>query len=717
MPLPFILGGAAAVAGAAGLGTAIHGAKKMKDASDTMQSTNRRHEKGMERLEKQNQLTTTDMDNLGVLELEILRSFSEFSDVFEQIKNRPNFEMYSKNGVVLPKYEGEKIKDVSIGAGVLLGGLGGAGLGAAGGFAAAGATTAAVMALGSASTGTAIASLSGVAATNATLAALGGGAIAAGGGGMALGASVLGATTLGAGLLVGGIIFNFVGGKMADQANEARKQMIKAEDTINIICRYLADLRAISVKYYETLSRTNFIYQKHLNRLKYMVTDLEHTDWNTFTPEEKKITENAVLLVGLLYHMCKVEIVLKGKSDEEINIINKPEVENAINNANAIIVDKRVEANETEREYWIVEDDMVCDEYELPKNEIPVELVDYIGYKEYVDLDDYVVWNDYSGAVSSYEYHNKSVRFFENKNTLKMDAGDQYKIYNKITGEYSSFASYSVRPGINIGKPCHNKMIYRYLHGLYVYDVDSHKNNCIYENLSSLSKEFSVNDNKVAFVDGADKIVVLDLNDNKVVFEKKITTPVLLKSYDICLWNGSLYYEENRKIMKYDFDTKRTMRIYEYSIPEKESFLADIERFMYIKKMVCSREGLYIVYWDKNAWKTKILKIMPDDKVVHINCDIMADAGSDIWIFEDNKNTANNVFLVMYMYVEGKMYVLDMINDKIAILDVAFPEKKNRDRFNLVVNTLYWGEDKYELSYKVDLMKKWKTVELNPMCI
>lgn len=56
----------------------------------------------------------------------------------------------------------------------MVGGLGGALLGTAGGFAASGATTAAVMALGTASTGTAISTLSGAAATNATLAALGG---------------------------------------------------------------------------------------------------------------------------------------------------------------------------------------------------------------------------------------------------------------------------------------------------------------------------------------------------------------------------------------------------------------------------------------------------------------------------------------------------------------------------------------------------------------
>ena len=179
MPLPLFLGIGAAIAGAAGVGTGIHGAVKMKEANDTMNAAKNRHNANIAKFKQKNTRTTKAMDQLGKLELDILHSFGDFSDVFEKIQNRPVFTAYSKNGVNLPTYDGEKIKEVSVGAGVLLGGLGGAGLGAAGGFAAAGATTAAVMALGTASTGTAIASLSGVAATNATLAALGGGALAA----------------------------------------------------------------------------------------------------------------------------------------------------------------------------------------------------------------------------------------------------------------------------------------------------------------------------------------------------------------------------------------------------------------------------------------------------------------------------------------------------------------------------------------------------------
>ena len=340
MPLPLLLGIGAAIAGAAGIGAGVYGAVKMKEANDTMESAKRRHDRNIERFEKENKTTSTDMDKLGKLELEILHSFSEFSDVFEQIKNRPTFENYSNNGITLPKYDAENLKKVSVGAGVLLGGISGAGLGAAAGFAAAGATTAAVMALGTASTGTAIASLSGAALTNATLAALGGGAIAAGGGGIALGTTILSATTLGVGLLVGGVIFSFTGEKLSDKADEARSQMKKAENQINTICEYLVDLHNTSNRYYDTLSAVNTIYQKYLNSLTSIVTMLGHNDWNSFTSEEKKITENTVLLVGLLYNMCKVELVLKAKKENDMNTINTAEVEASINIANTILADK-----------------------------------------------------------------------------------------------------------------------------------------------------------------------------------------------------------------------------------------------------------------------------------------------------------------------------------------------------------------------------------------
>lgn len=337
MPLPLILGAVAAIAGVTGVGSGINGAVKMKEANDTAKSADRRHKKNVERFEKTSEATNKAMDELGIIELEILKSFEDFSDTIEKIQGRPEFKEYTKDGVKLPEYDKEELKKVSIGAGVLLGGLGGAAVGTAGGIAAMGATTTAVFALGTASTGTAIASLSGAAAVNATLAAIGGGAIAAGGGGIALGTTILGATTLGVGLLVGGIIFNATGGKMSDKADEAWSQMKKAEKTIDSACEYLNDLKDTSEKYKQKLIAARDKYKEIFGYISYTVNSLNKTHWSDFSHEERIATQNSVMLVALLYKMCKVSLVNKAEKEGDLNSVNHDAIDESISNANKVL--------------------------------------------------------------------------------------------------------------------------------------------------------------------------------------------------------------------------------------------------------------------------------------------------------------------------------------------------------------------------------------------
>ncbi|MDE7247920.1 MAG: hypothetical protein K2N43_08535 [Lachnospiraceae bacterium] len=348
MPLPLILGIGAAVAGLAGVGSGVHGAVKMKEANDTMKSVDARHKNNLKRFEEQSRTTNADMDKIGQLELEILKSFEQFSEVFAKIKNKPEFKPYEKDDFSIPQYSGEKLKEVSIGAGVLLGGIGGAAAGTAGGFAAAGATTAAVMALGTASTGTAIASLSGAAATNATLAALGGGALAAGGGGIALGTTILGATTLGVGLLVGGVIFNFTGASLSNKADEAHAQMERAEKEIDRSCKYMKELSKTANCYRGSLRTVNDVYVRHLHYLQQLVYGQKKTDWFDFTAEERLSTENTSLLVGLLYKMCKVQMVLKADNNNEINSVNHKELNEAMHSAEKFLKNRGLSKEEEE---------------------------------------------------------------------------------------------------------------------------------------------------------------------------------------------------------------------------------------------------------------------------------------------------------------------------------------------------------------------------------
>ena len=322
MSISILLLGASALAGAASVGGIAKGGSQVLKANSTMEELQVQHQQNLARLEKRNKECVRDMDKLGRKELEILKSFQEFSTVFEKIKNRPEFAKIQKQGICLPQYDGEELKKASVGANTLLGGLGGAAAGTAGGFAASGAATAVVMALGTASTGVPIASLSGAAATNATLAALGGGSLAAGGGGMALGTTVLGAATLGVGVLIGGVIFGSAGGKISSDAKKAQKEIEKETQQTEEICNYLLDLQGSANRYGRKLDEVGSMYHEHMEKLKWMVVMQGRADWDWYTEPEKQLVNNTALLVKLLYDMCKVELVQKSEEEDAMNTIN-----------------------------------------------------------------------------------------------------------------------------------------------------------------------------------------------------------------------------------------------------------------------------------------------------------------------------------------------------------------------------------------------------------
>ena len=280
MPLPLILGIAAGIAAAAGVGSGIHGGVKMKEANDTMKSANERHKKNIKRFEDENARTTKAMDSLGKYELETMKKFQTFADMFEKIQNRPEFKDISISDVKLPEYNAEELKEVSVGAGVVLGGIGGA---------------------------------------------------------------VLGGATLG-GLLVSGIIFNATGCKLSEKADEAWDQMKKAEGQINRICSYLKKLRDTAKEYQSSLVKVNTIYNSHLDKMKQMIEVDHRTDWYEYSDEEQTIIENSAILTQLLYSMCKVQLVIKTKSKNGINKVNTEEVTASRNNADTVLHERGLAA-------------------------------------------------------------------------------------------------------------------------------------------------------------------------------------------------------------------------------------------------------------------------------------------------------------------------------------------------------------------------------------
>jgi hypothetical protein len=319
--LPFILGIAAIMAGTSGVALGITGAVDMANANSKINSAKRRDEENRNRFNCIERSTLKTMDALGYAEINAVKSLDKFSQLFEKIHNKPQFEKILGANVKLDKFTPNELKNASVGAAVLAGGLTGAALGTAGGFAAASITTSAVMALGTASTGTAISSLSGVAATNATLAALGGGSLAAGGGGMALGSTILGASTLGVGLLIGGIIFGLSGSSVSDKADKAYSQMLENERKINTITKYLTELQTAASSYHYTFNKVVDSYNLYLSKMEHIinVNHANDANWGKFTAYERMVIENTVLLVGIIYNMCKVKLVKKGYPCNEVN--------------------------------------------------------------------------------------------------------------------------------------------------------------------------------------------------------------------------------------------------------------------------------------------------------------------------------------------------------------------------------------------------------------
>lgn len=322
MPIPVVVIAIAAAAGVAGAGCGVHGGIKIANAKSVEADAKSRHEANMARFESTSDECNRSMDELGEAELRILESFDEFVDIISKLQNTPTFSDIDTAGFEFPPFDAEELRNVSVCAKATLGGLAGAAAGTAGGIAAAGATTTLIGALGTASTGTAIASLNGVAATNAILAWLGGGSLAAGGGGMALGTAVLGTATAGATVLVAGVIVNFVGCKLSDDANVLANQVDEEERGVGRVCELLERIKDASAAYRTSLEKVEDAYQSYLSASKRIVFEGGKKDWSLFTEREKLVFQNTVLLVGLLFKMCSINVVRDDDGDGSIDSAN-----------------------------------------------------------------------------------------------------------------------------------------------------------------------------------------------------------------------------------------------------------------------------------------------------------------------------------------------------------------------------------------------------------
>lgn len=288
MPLPllFVIP-AMATAGTVGVGKTVKSVIDNTNANKITDDANARVEYSREMVNRSRMACGDALSRLGEEKMFVLdHSIGKFIDSFEQIKN---LELVDSIGLEelskfhIDRNSFEELKEMrqfvtTVAAGATAGMAGGA-LTAIGAYSAA--TT-----FASASTGTAIATLSGAAAKSATLAFFGGGSLAAGGLGVAGGAMVLGGLVAAPALMVMGLIT----GKKAEEKLELAKGNAAQADEI---CAELSELafkcnaiRRRTYMFYTFLARLDARFLPLVFELEDVLAR-EGVDYSAYSPEAK----------------------------------------------------------------------------------------------------------------------------------------------------------------------------------------------------------------------------------------------------------------------------------------------------------------------------------------------------------------------------------------------------------------------------------------------
>lgn len=269
MAVPIILGAIAAGTAVYGIYKGASGAIDHSDADDINKDAASMVNAARKRVSTQREATNAELVDYGARKLRAFNGvIDDFIRVFGRLKNvelsqsvaleKLNLGDFTTQTLTGLREDYQALKDAGLGVGA------GLSSGAALAFGAYNGT----MMLATASTGTAISSLGGVAATNATLAWLGGGSLAAGGGGMALGTAVLGGIVAGPALAVFGHI---MGNKGEEALNHARSNLEQARTIAADADKVVSQLDAI----WQVTRLANSTFSGVTTRLRRAVRDLE----------------------------------------------------------------------------------------------------------------------------------------------------------------------------------------------------------------------------------------------------------------------------------------------------------------------------------------------------------------------------------------------------------------------------------------------------------
>ncbi|MGB6296104.1 MAG: hypothetical protein WBF90_07940 [Rivularia sp. (in: cyanobacteria)] len=299
--IPLILGAAALATGALGVGAGISGKADMDEAKAIGENAQRDYDDAVYYLNSQREKTNQLFQDFDELKIDIMmRTIRRFVDFIERNSGKAN--QSQKN--FLERLDGisfnqiEEYKTSAMQAEQFFhGGIKAINLGAAG----YGGAMSIASSVGVASTGTAISGLSGAAATNATLAWLGGGSLATGGGGMALGSVVLGGITIGPALMIGGFVFAGEQEKALTKAREYQAKVNKATAEIDGVSDFLEQVK-------QRIYELGYLLKSLNERAIYGLNELESIT-NFDTNRDAAKFQQVALLVKAISEIIKTPVL------------------------------------------------------------------------------------------------------------------------------------------------------------------------------------------------------------------------------------------------------------------------------------------------------------------------------------------------------------------------------------------------------------------------
>ena len=288
MPVPILFIGVAAATGSLGVGKSIKAGIDASNASRINKDANEIVQGATEWINAQRAACGHSLQHLGEEKLYVLNSsMVQFLDAFTKIKNvdfRDSVGLDELKKFHMDEKEFEEMKTMVNFAGSV---AGGAAAGTASGALVAFGAYGAAQALAVASTGTAIASLSGAAATNATLAFFGGGSLAAGGLGMAGGTAVLGGLVAGPALMVVGFVAGAAAKKNLEQAYTNRNEAIQIAEQLSAAALQCASIRRRTYMFYNLLARLDAYFVPLIYKME-DILKAEGEDYRNYTSGSKK---------------------------------------------------------------------------------------------------------------------------------------------------------------------------------------------------------------------------------------------------------------------------------------------------------------------------------------------------------------------------------------------------------------------------------------------